>query len=204
MVPTVVEHAVRYLNDKDRQRLRDQTKQPVSWDTGTVYEPPRRDVNDYQVFQSDQLTMYPPRDKAKATEFLATFLTPTEALPTEQTLALSRLKAAANHPEWDPSLVIKALADLDIAFFDGRLKRHVIAAWATETELVEKGCGGRKPKQSVTGFCQLLDPEKHEGKQRCKVWLNSDTIFDMPDPPRVMWETMFHELVVSASCKTLE
>ncbi len=204
MVHTVVDRALRYLDDNERQRLRDQTKEPVSWDTGAVYGHPRGDVNDYQVFRSDQLTMYQPVEKAEATEVLAKFLTPTEPLPPDQTSALSRLKAAANNPQWDPSLVIKALADLDIAFFNGRLERHVIAAWATETEMVEKGNGGRKPKHCATGLCQLLDPEKNEGKQRCKVWLNSDAIFDMPDPRRVMWETLFHELVVSASRPTLE
>ena len=204
MVPAVVDSPLRYLNDNNRQRLRDQTKEPVSWDTGADYGHPRGDVNDYQVFRSDQVIKYPPVDKAEATKVLANFLTPTEPLPPDQTSALSRLKAAANDPHWDPSLVVKALADLDTAFFKGHLERHVIVAWATETEVVEKGNGGRKPEHCATGLCQPLDLEKNEGKQRCKVWLNSDAIFDMPDPRRVMWETLFHELVVSASRQTLE
>ena len=94
--------------------------------------------------------------------------------------------------------MIKALADLDIAFFDGRLKGSVVAVWATETEIVERGNGGLKPAERFMGLCQPLAPEEEQGQQRCKVWLNSDSIFDVPDPRLQMWQTMFHELVVSA------
>lgn len=95
--------------------------------------------------------------------------------------------------------MIKALADLDTAFFDGRLKGSVVAVWATEREIVEKGVKGAKHRSGFTGLCQPLAPAENEGRPRCKIWLNSDSIFDVPDPRLQMWQTMFHELVVSVS-----
>ena len=95
--------------------------------------------------------------------------------------------------------MIKALADLDIAFFDGRLKGSVVAIWATEREIVDKVLSGVEHRSGFKGLCQPLAPEENEGQQRCKIWLNSDSIFDVPDPRLQMWQTMFHELVVSVS-----
>lgn len=198
MSHTVSDTAARYLNDSARQRLREQTKEPVSWDIGAQYDHPHGDLNDYQEFRSvarAQLT------KAQATQLLVDFLTPLEQLHTAQKEALNRLDAAARHSKWDPSLMIKALADLDIAFFDGRLKGNVIVMWATEREILERVCDGQNPEKGFTGLCQPLRPDENEGEQRCKVWLNSDKIFNAPDPRLQMWETMFHELVVSA-CST--
>ncbi|KAF6235735.1 hypothetical protein HO173_005930 [Letharia columbiana] len=192
MSRAVLDTAARYLNDSARQRLREQTKEPVSWDIGAQYDHPHGDLNDYQEFRTvarAQLT------KAQATQLLVDFLTPLEHLHTAQKKALNRLDAAARHPKWDPSLVIKALADLDIAFFDGRLKGNVIVMWATEREILERVCDGQNPEKGFTGLCQPLQPDENEGEQRCKVWLNSDKIFNAPDPRLQMWETMFHELV---------
>ena len=187
-----------YLNDSTRQRLRDQTKEPVSWDTGAEYDHPHSDLNDYQTFRS---SAFPQLSKAEATQLLANFLTPLHPLPASQKAALNRLDAAARHPNWDPSLVIKALADLEIAFFDGRLKGSVVAIWATEKEIVERVINGVEHRSGFMGLCQPLAPEEHEGQQWCKIWLNSDSIFDVPDPRLQMWQTMFHELVVSVSSR---
>ena len=185
-----------YLNDSNRQRLRDQTKEPVSWDTGAEYDHPHGNLNDYETFQS---SAFPQLSKAEATQILANFLTPLQPLPASQKVALNRLDAAARHPDWDPSLVIKGLADLDIAFFDGRLKGSVVAVWATEREIVEEVVKGVSHRRGFMGLCQPLAPEDNEGQQRCKIWLNSDSIFDVPDPRLQMWQTMFHELVASIS-----
>ena len=194
MPPTSSTCPTPYLNDSTRQRLRDQTKEPVSWDTGAEYDHPHSNLNDYQTFRS---SAFPQLSKAEATQVLADFLTPLQPLPTSQKGALNRLDAAARHPHWDSSLVIKALADLDIAFFDGRLKDSVVAVWATEREIVEKVLSGVKYRSGFKGLCQPLAPEENEGQQRCKIWLNSDSIFNVPDPRLQMWQTMFHELVVS-------
>lgn len=148
----------------------------------------------YQEFRS---VARPQLIEAEATQVLVEFLKPREHLHKAQEEALNRLNAAPRHLEWDPSLVIKALADLDIAFFDGRLRGNVIAVWATEEEILEKECKGRKPERVFTGLCQTLEPGENEGEQRCKVWLISDQIFVAPHPRLQMWETMFHELVAS-------
>ena len=195
MSPTSSDTRGPYLNDSTRQRLREQTKEPVSWHTGAHYDHPHGDLNDYQEFRSvprAQLT------KAEATQVLADFLTPLTDIAPAQKEALNRLDSAARHPAWDPSLAIKALADLDVAFFDGRLRGNVVAAWATESEILERGCrDGQTPDRAFSGLCQPLEPEGNGGERRCKVWLNSDKIFDAPDPRLQMWETLFHELVVS-------
>ena len=196
MSPTPSNSPTPYLNDSTRQRLREQTEEPISWDTGAEYDHPHSDLNDYQTFRS---SAFPQLSKAEATQILADFLTPLHPLPASQKGALNRLDAAARHPNWDPSLVIKALADLDIAFFDGRLKGSVVAVWATEREIVEEVLKDIKYRSGFKGLCQPLAPMENEGQQRCKIWLNSDSIFDVPDPRLQMWQTMFHELVVSVS-----
>ena len=112
--------------------------------------------------------------------------------------ALKRRDAAANYQKWNPSLISKRSRVGTYAFLDGRLKGNVIAVWATEKEILEKECDGQKPEQDFIGLCQLLESDENEGEQRCKVRLNFDKIFDGPDPRSQMWETMFHELVVSA------
>lgn len=93
------------------------------------------------------------------------------------------------------------MADLDTAFFHGRLKGYVVVAWAGEKEILEKGIADRKgPKREIPfGICQPLLEDGEGGEQRCKVWLNADAIFDMPDPKVLMWETLLHELVVSGT-----
>lgn len=94
--------------------------------------------------------------------------------------------------------MIKAFADIDVAFFDGRLRGNVVAVWASEEDILEKGCGEGKPERGCfMGLCQPIAPEENEGEPRCRVWLNSDAIFDAPDPRLQMWQTMLHELVVS-------
>ena len=195
---TASNHPTPDLNDSTRQDLRNQTKKPVSWDTGAEYDHPRSNLNDYQIFRSAALSQL---SKAEETQILAKYLTPLHLLPASQKGALDRLEAAARHPDWDPSLVIKALADLDIAFFDGRLKGSVVAVWTTERGTVEKGTDGVKHRGGFMGLCEPLAPEESEGRQRCKVWLNSDSIFDVPDPRLQMWQTMFHELVVGTSSR---
>ncbi len=184
-----------YLNDSTRQQLREQIKEPISWETGTQYPHPHSNLNDSQRFQS---IPRPWPTKVKATESVVGFLTPLQPLAQAQKDALNRLDAAANHRNWDPSLAIKALPDLDVGFFDGHLQGNAIAAWATEKEiLLEKECGSRKPDEKAsTGLRQPLKPEENEGQQRCKVCLNSDRNFEAPDPRLRVWETVFRELVV--------
>ncbi len=186
-----------YLNDSTRQQLREQTKELVSWETGTQYPHPHSNLNNYKRFQS---VPRPWPTKAKAIETLVEFPTPLQPLAQAQKDALNRLDAAANHRNWNPSLVIKALPDLDVGFLDGRLQGNVVAAWTTGKEILEKECGSRKPDEKASmDLCQPLKSEKNKGQQWCKVWLNSDRIFEAPDPRLWMWETMFRELVVSQS-----
>lgn len=90
------------------------------------------------------------------------------------------------------------MADLDTVFFDGRLKGSVVVVWAGEQEILEKGCEDGKAPERFLGLCQPL-PEDEGKELRCKVWLNADAIFDMPDPRAQMWETVLHELVVSGA-----
>lgn len=197
MPPTIPKTVMRHLNDSTRQRLKAQTEAPVSWTTGVPYDQPHGDLSDYQVFRPRARATL---TKAKATQLLVDFLTPIQPLHESQKAALTRLNGATNKADWDPSLVIKALGDLDVAFFDGWLRGNLIAVWATEEKIVEQVYDGKKPVGNFAGLCQTLDRRENEGEQRCKVWLNSDVIFDVPDPRLKMWEVIFHELVVSSTC----
>ena len=90
------------------------------------------------------------------------------------------------------------MADLDTVFFAGRLKGSVVVVWASEDEILEKGCEDGKglERGSFLGLCQ---PLLESGELRCKVWLDADAIFDQLDPREHMWQTVLHELVVSGA-----
>ena len=136
-----------YFNDSTYQPLIYQTKEPVSWRKGAQYQQPYGDLNDHLGFR---IVPRPLLTKAQATQILFNFLTPLENASKTQKEALNRLNTAAHHPAWDPSLVIKALPDLDVAFFDGRLKGNVVAVWATEGEIVEAVRDVQKPVESFS------------------------------------------------------
>lgn len=71
------------------------------------------------------------------------FFPVTPLSPYEQS-ALDRIGAAWRDEKWDPSLVVTAMADVDSAFFDGRLKGNVVVVWAGEKDILKKGCEGWK------------------------------------------------------------
>ena len=152
MSHTTTDTPLRYLDDSTRQQLREQTKEPVSWETGVQHPHPHSNLNTYQRFQ---FVPRPWPTKAKATEILVEFLTPLQPLPPAQKEALNRPDAAANQRDWDPSSVITALFDLDVGFFDGRLQGNVLAAWATEKEILEKECGSRMPDERASTGASL-------------------------------------------------
>lgn len=111
---------------------------------------------------------------------------------------------------WFSIRASKALWDIDVAFFDGRLRGNVVVAWGDQRQIEEEGYAEKmeKPEVGFLGLCQPIedddgdvDDEGDRGGQQqpCKIWLNLDTIFRAPDPRLVMWETVLHDLVVSLS-----
>lgn len=76
--------------------------------------------------------------------------------------------------------------DIDLVFFGGWLRGNAEVTWVTTNELHRMGFMMR-----VFGMTLRLQPGK------CRIFLNSSTIFDPPPPCspfEKMWSTMLHEM----------
>lgn len=100
----------------------------------------------------------------------------------EEIRALYRLRSIFRGGDWDPSIIITVLSDLDKAFLDSSLWGNTIVRWVTTDELISLN---RNPR--VYGVTRL------EGKGRCTVYLNSTVIFACKNPHEQTWQTMLHE-----------
>lgn len=126
-----------------------------------------------------------------AIRMLQAFLDP-NILPTPQvTAALHRIANGMKIKDnWYPDIVIKALHDIDTAFFMGLLRGSVRIQWLDRTGFVEHygpHCA------SHLGITQYI----YTGCS--SILLNMQTIFeDMECPHQRMWQCLFHELIVSS------
>ncbi|KAK3176974.1 hypothetical protein OEA41_008300 [Lepraria neglecta] len=80
---------------------------------------------------------------------------------------------------------MKALNDIETAFFKSRLRGKVIVKWTESSELFERG-HNRIPRGTHSG---------HEDGAST-ISLNADKIFQSRTPFLQMWRTKVHELVV--------
>ena len=100
--------------------------------------------------------------------------------------ARARLRLAAWNPDWGPDIIIKALRDIDIAFFNSRLRGNVKVHWCNSSEEIMRKHLPRIPLGlSISG--------EREGQST--VFLNADLIFAKRNPCKQMWRTTLHELV---------
>ena len=81
---------------------------------------------------------------------------------------------------------MKALHDIDTAFFMSCLRGKVIVNWTESSELFES-----ISTRILRGCCAW-----HEDGT-CTIYLNADQILVSPTPFLQMWRTTIHEFVVS-------
>ena len=132
----------------------------------------------------------------EATQEITHILNPFAKYPPPVEAALCRLKDARFGVKWGPDTIIKSVHDLDTALFGGILCRKIAVSWvekekmASDKELAPRVRGITKGSDS-SGICRVSSGV-------CRVLLNSDSMFDQPDPQQQMFSTMIHELVVSS------
>ncbi|MCJ1424573.1 hypothetical protein MMC29_002461 [Sticta canariensis] len=125
---------------------------------------------------------------------LQAFLNP-NVLPTpEVTAALHRIAYGMSIKDnWYPDIVIKAMHDIDTAFFMGLLRGSVRIQWVDRSRIIEEygpHCA------SHLGITQYI----HTGCT--SILLNLQPILgDMRSPRQRMWQCLFHELIHAFSLR---
>ena len=172
------------LSREDITHLCNQTVYSVKVANGTPYDCTQADVDAFCGFAH----------KVKSTTFLpaeasirnlTSFLTQQQPTP-DICNALARLRLAAWDPYWGPDVIIKALQDIDIAFFNSRLRGNVKVHWCNSNNETIRRHLPRAPRG-------LMSPGEVKGQ--CTILLNADMIFAKQNPCKQMWRTTLHELV---------
>lgn len=119
-------------------------------------------------------------------KFLDPFCPPTPKVRT----ALHRIADAMYiRDDWYSDLILKAVHDIDTAFFMGRLEGNVRVQWISQIRIVQ---------ELGDGAAHTLGSTHYLGHGCSSVWLSTRAIFKEADfPRRRMWQVLFHELIVS-------
>ena len=116
----------------------------------------------------------------------------TRKIPPIESAAIDRLIDAildAEENRYGPDLIVKAFADLDLVFFNGKLRGNVCVQWMSD-EYFRKW----QVPSGAWGF--TVTPQPGECGQ-CRVKLNAKTILLDPStdtPFKTMFGTMLHEM----------
>lgn len=103
--------------------------------------------------------------------------------------AIARLRRASWSPDWGPETIIKAMPDIDSAYFGGFLHHMVQVSGQDEKSFTDLDPGAT----NLLGLTYV-----RESDNICCVYLHREEIFNKGrSPKKLMWETIFHELVVS-------
>ncbi|KAL2047189.1 hypothetical protein N7G274_001208 [Stereocaulon virgatum] len=164
-----------------------QAQLPVEANKGTPYPCSQSDIDEFQhCARGNQEGV---ADKTVAVQMLEDFLDPLRQ-PSHAVLeALMRLRAARWNPNWGLDIIIKAAKDLDIAFFDGRLRGSVAIRWSLTWSVPAnlRACVFKRYGMMWPG----LGPELG----MCLVHLYADEILCTANPCEQMWQTMLHEMI---------
>lgn len=129
--------------------------------------------NDFVMSEYDAITI------------LEDFLDPRRKLPHKVRAALYRIAHAMRiKDDWHPDVVIKAMHDIDTAFFMGRLEGNISIQWAYRLRL--------------KGALQTLGTTYGQHRGCSTISLSMQGVFHAATFPRTtMWQVVFHELIVS-------
>ncbi len=154
------------------------------------YDCSQAHIDDYQRY--NDRNRKPLKDFAEAAQDLKAFFD--RPLTRAIREAFQRLRTARQKARWTPHIILKALHDLDLSFFDSRLRGNVIVSWANDETIIERFNRDKEVGEDWTIYGLMLP----DGEGRCLVYLNFETILDTlmtEESYAHMWQTMFHELV---------
>ena len=172
------------LSREDIKQLYNQALCSTKAPSGTPYDCTQADIDAFHRFaRTVRSPTFLPAEESIQT--LTSFLTQQHPTP-DICNALARLRLAAWDPNWGPDVIIKALCDIDKAFFNSRLRGNVKVYWCNSSNETIRGHFPRVPRG-------LMSPGERKGQ--CTVILNADTIFAKQNPCKQMWRTTLHELV---------
>lgn len=174
-----------------RQQLHDTSKHDISAAGGTPYPCTQAALDELHRFfpgpRFDRPRLWHPK---AAIRELQRFLDLRQSLAPEVVEALARIKAAMQHGS-NVDVVLKALRDVDVAFFHGHLTGSVKVRWSNPRYFAILYQHGPPPVPPAFGYTNRTD------LARAAVNLDIDRIcFEAEEPMKELWRTLFHELVV--------
>lgn len=156
---------------------------------GTFYPCTQEQIDDYTLETYCRRGTDHIMSEFDAIRMLEDFLDPRRPPTTRVRAALHRLYDAMTLDHAGPDIVIKAVHDIDTAFFMGRLKGNVSIRWVNR--LME-----------ATPISDALTYPLDYGCSA--IYLSLEAIFRGEQvPQRDVWQTVFHELIVSSPSSAL-
>ncbi|MCJ1267876.1 hypothetical protein MMC22_007762 [Lobaria immixta] len=133
-----------------------------------------------------------------ATTYLEHFLDPNAPISSTVQAAMVRLQAALRIHDWKPDLIIKAFNDLDIVFFDGKLRGRTTIHWRRGSWWAELERSRGRPHKSFAVTRSL-----HH--RRAAIELNAWGMFmNTADAKVAMWKITLHEMVLYLYSPTIQ
>ena len=175
----------------DQQRYRE-AFEPFHADGGTPYPCSQGEINFHRRGKFLHPNKGPFVGAIEATFEIVWHNKETRKVPPRESAAIDRLIEAildAEENGYGPDIIVKAFADLDLVFFDGRLRGNVCVQWASD-EYFQKW----HVPAGAWGF--TVRPQPGESGQ-CRMKLNAKTILLDPStdtPFKTMFGTMLHEM----------
>lgn len=177
---------------KVSQHMYKQAFEPVNAKSGTHYLCSQSDITFHHCEKFPHPNKGPFVSAIEATSEIVRHNKETRKVPPLELAAIDRLIDAILDAEdngYGPDIIIKAFVDLDLVFFDGRLRGNVCVQWASD-EYFQKW----QVAPGAWGF--TVRPQRGEMGQ-CRVYLNAKTILLDPStdsPFKTMFGTLLHEM----------
>ena len=179
-------------DQKVSQHLYKQAFEPFDAGSGTRYSCSQSDINFHHRGRFPHPNKGPFVSAIEATSEIVRHNKETRKLPPHELAAIDRLIDAildAEDQGYGPDIIIKAFADLDLVFFNGRLRGNVCVQWASD-EFFQKW----QVPPGTWGF--TVRPKRDEMRQ-CRLYLNAKTILLDPSTDtsfKTMFGTLLHEM----------
>lgn len=168
----------------------------VTPERGTLYPCTQQQIDAYTLepycYQGNDHVM----SEHDAIRMLEDFLDPNRPPMPRVRAALHRIAdAMCIKDDWYPDIILKAAHDVDTAFFMGFLEGKVRIQWMNQKKMVEQ-FGDREG--------HALGTTRYRRHGCSSIWLSMEAIFyETEYPRRRMWQTLFHEMIVSSPWSTL-